>query len=59
MYSNTLQHQHVVGGVQMQHAQLLAAFMELGHTGLLTVSLSQEAARDIASQEVFGSVVAL
>ena len=49
----------MVDGVQMQHAQLMAAFIELGYTSLSTIHLSRVAARDIASQDLFGSVVAL
>ena len=42
-------------GVQVQHAQILAAFMELQISGLVIIHLSQLAARDIASQDVFGT----
>lgn len=41
--------------VQVQHAQILAAFMELGLSGFVIVHLSQVAARDLASQDLFGT----
>ena len=41
--------------VQVQHAQIMAAFMELGHGGHIILHLSQVAARDIATQDIFGT----
>ena len=46
---------HVEGAVQVQHAQVMASFMELGHGGYVIMHLSQVAARDIATQDVFGT----
>ena len=42
-------------GVQVQHAQVMATFMEHGIARFVIIRLSQVAARDIATQEVFGS----
>ena len=42
-------------GVQVQHAQIHAALMELGRGGHVIIHLSQVAARDIATQEVLGT----
>lgn len=42
-------------GVQVQHARILVAHIELGHGGYVIMHLSQVAARDIATQDIFGA----